>query len=141
MKKKYNWEFDRVNSKGEAKFKHKTGENLEDVEKFLKDKDILYSVRQGARMIWVYTHKEKFAYYYTTGRWSPFIRGGMPSKHYRSIDVEDFYTRFFYPTLQEEEATIPETEYYERYYEDHEDERHLGCLNFPVCDLVGCGEH
>ena len=118
--KQYNWEFDRINSKGEAKFKHKTGESMEDVEKFLDDKNIRYLVREGAKMYWVYSHEEKFAYYYTTGRWSPFIVGGMPTKHYRAVDIEDFYDRFLSKTIAEEEENLEDGELNRRYIKDKE---------------------
>tara|TARA_B100001057_G_scaffold498608_1_gene606191 strand:+ start:2244 stop:2738 length:495 start_codon:yes stop_codon:yes gene_type:complete len=92
--KEYNWKFNRVNSKGEVIFKHKTNESLDEVVKFLEEKNINFEVKEGARMLWIYFKDNKFSYYYTTGRWSPFIYKSNPKKHYHSTGIEDFYNRF-----------------------------------------------
>ena len=93
--KEYSWKFDRVNSKGKVIFKHYTEEDLKSVIKFLKNKNIDFVVRDGARMLWIYYNTQKYCYYYTTGRWAPWYAGdGYPPKHYNATGIVDFYTRF-----------------------------------------------
>ena len=99
---KYKWSYDRTNSKGKDIFRHDTGETIEDVINFLKKHGINYDKKVGASMIWIYSHHQKYSYYYTTGRWSPFIEGSYPKKHYHSLCIEDFYNRFLLPTIKEE---------------------------------------
>ena len=90
---KYNWKFDRVNSKGEVLFKHSTNQTLEDVSEYLDSNNIKYEVRAGAHMLWIYNNSgKKYSYYYTTGRWSSY--GMQFKKHYRSKSIEDFCSRF-----------------------------------------------
>ena len=94
--KEYSWTFNRVNSKGEKIFRHDTNQTLEEVTDYLEDNDIEYEPKPKGRMIWIYNDlDEQFAYYYTTGRWAPFIEGRHhPSKHYSSKGIEDFVNRF-----------------------------------------------
>ena len=77
----YNWSFSRVNSKGEAKFKHKTDESLDEVLDYLEDRGLDYEVVDKATMIWVYANDTKYSYYYTTGRWAKYSNLWPPSMH------------------------------------------------------------
>tara|TARA_B110000285_G_scaffold14174_1_gene13956 strand:+ start:206 stop:547 length:342 start_codon:yes stop_codon:yes gene_type:complete len=90
--------FNRLNSKGQAIFRRDTNETLEEVENYLMDKDIDYDVR-GSTMLWIRTLRGCYSYYYTTGRWSPYIprgatKNGYPKKHYNSKGISDFVERF-----------------------------------------------
>ena len=89
----YNWKFDRVNSKGEVIWKHLTEQSLEEVLSFLEEKDIYYEKTKG-HFLRIYYEGVMYAYYYTTGRWARYISRGYPKKHYRSINIQDFYKRF-----------------------------------------------
>ena len=100
--KEYNWSYARTNSKGEVIFRHDTDETIEDAINFLKEKGIKYEEKRGATMLWVYSHEQKFSYYYTTGRWSKFSKKRFPKTHYRSKGIEDFYNRFLFPTILKE---------------------------------------
>ena len=94
------WKYVRTNSKGDAIFRKDTNETLEFVEKYLKDKDIEYSVNRAASMIWI-TNQEgrEYVYYWTTGRWS---KRRMSYKiHYRSNGIDDFVTRFLNRFVEE----------------------------------------
>jgi hypothetical protein len=93
--------FDRVNSKGEVLFRRDTKETLEEVENYLELKGIEYEVRSGARMLWIRTNRGLYSYYYTTGRWSPFVEKGYPRKHYKSNGIIDFITRFATGSLKQ----------------------------------------
>ncbi len=100
--KEYNWIFDRTNSKGETILKHYTNQTLEQVITFLEDKQLKYEIKNGAQMLWIYTHEKKFCYFYTTGRWAAFTHGRFPRKHYRAKGIKDFYTRFLLPIILKE---------------------------------------
>jgi hypothetical protein len=89
------WKFNRVNSKGEVKFKRPTNETLEDVKKHLDKVGVPYEAREGGSMMWIGEEDNKYSYYYTTGRWSKFNPYGMPKKHYQSKGIEDFLDRFY----------------------------------------------
>lgn len=111
--KEYNWSFDRRNSQGEALFKHRTDETVDDVIDFLKSKDIEYKLTAGAgwTMFWVYFNYQKYCYFSTTGRWAPWKEGTYPDRHYKSKGIEDFYTRFLLadkPTFKNETETKEE---------------------------------
>jgi hypothetical protein len=86
--------FDRVNSKGEVVFRRNTNETLEEVEDYLKFMDIEYEVKGSAYMLWIRTNRGCYSYYYTTGRWSPYVTNGYPKKHYKSNGISDFIQRF-----------------------------------------------
>ena len=45
-------------------------------------------------MLKIQSETDSYAYYYTTGRWSPYIIGRFPKKHYHSKGIEDFINRF-----------------------------------------------
>jgi len=94
--KEYDWKFDRINSQGEVIFKHETNETVEQVIKFLKDKNVKYELTEGAgsTMFWIYCNATKYSYYSTTGRWSPIKKNKYPTKHYSSKNIKDFYERF-----------------------------------------------
>tara|TARA_R110000765_G_C18702992_1_gene581995 strand:- start:109 stop:729 length:621 start_codon:yes stop_codon:yes gene_type:complete len=100
-KQEYKWSFSGVNSKGEPKFNHDVEETLDDVLEYLDSLEgVEYSLREGATMLWVDYSGERYAYYYTTGRWSPWIEEGLPSKHYRSINIKDFMERFVFSEVR-----------------------------------------
>jgi len=94
--KEYDWKFNKVNSKGEVIFKHDTNETVEQVSKFLEDKNIKHELTEGAgsTMFWVYFNGTKYSYYSTTGRWSPIKKNKYPVKHYSSKNIKDFINRF-----------------------------------------------
>ena len=94
--KKYNWKFNKINSKGETLFKHTTDESVDYVIEFLENENIKYELTEAANstMFWIYFKYNKYAYYSTTGRWAPFNKGKYPSKHYTSEGIKDFYNRF-----------------------------------------------
>ena len=98
----YNWKYDRTNSKGETILRHNTNQTIEQVINFLEDKGIKYDIKEGANMLWIYTHEKKFCYYFTTGRWAAYVHGRFPNKHYRSKGIKDFYTRFLLPVILKE---------------------------------------
>ena len=119
---KSGYRFDRVNSKGKVIFRRDTNETLEDVEKYLKSKGIKYEVKKGASMLWI--KKDKlYAYYYTTGRWHPYVENSYPKKHYRSNGIDDFITRFTKDSKNREDEGS-----------------HLACYSYPNCDIspLGC---
>lgn len=92
--KGYNWKFDRVSSKGKVIFKHDTKETLEDVKNYLQKNNIYYEETK-AKMLRVYYNEQMYSYFYTTGRWSPYIGPGKyPKQHYYSKNINDFITRF-----------------------------------------------
>jgi len=92
--KEYNWKFNRVNSKGKVIFKHYTKETLEDVKIYLTKNNIYYEETK-TQMIRVYYNKKMYSYFYTTGRWSPYLgHNKYPKKHYHSKGIEDFINRF-----------------------------------------------
>jgi len=101
-KKEYEWKFHKKNSKGEVVFRHETGQTLKDVVKFFKEKEIDIVVREGGNMVWVYFRGQKYSYYYTTGRWSPFLEGKYPNKHFHSKGVKDFHDRFLLKAKEKE---------------------------------------
>jgi hypothetical protein len=101
-KEEYDWKFNRVNSKGELIFKHKTEQTVEDVCKFLDKHKVKYEKRLGATMLWIYFQGKEYAYYYTTGRWHTFVMNGYPKKHYHAKGIKDFYNRFLLPNANEE---------------------------------------
>lgn len=110
--KEYNWKFDRRNSKNEAIFKHYTSETLKEVIDFLDKKKLKYDIRHKATMLWIHYKNKSYAYYYTTGRWSPFSKTSIyPEKHYHSKGIKDFYERFLIvkqktPTFKSNTETI-----------------------------------
>ena len=93
--------FDRVNFKGEVVFRRNTKETLHEVENYLELKGIEYEVRSGAKILWIRTNRGLYSYYYTTGRWSPYVKGGYPKKHYKSNGIVDFITRFATGSLKQ----------------------------------------
>ena len=85
----------RTNSKGDKIFRRDTNESLEAAVEYLEGKGLEYEVREGAQMLWIYaSNNQAYSYYYTTGRWAPFHKGGYPKKHYMSKGINDFVTRF-----------------------------------------------
>ena len=100
--KKYNWKYDRTNSKGKVIYRHDTNQTLEQVINFLETKGLNYEIKIGANMLCIYTHKKKFYYYFTTGRWTSSGPRRTTYKHYRSKGIKDFYTRFLLPVILEE---------------------------------------
>ena len=57
---------------GKWKKQWRTRESLYTVTEYLDSKGISYEIREGAKMIWIYTDaskKEGYQYFYTTGRW------------------------------------------------------------------------
>ena len=121
---KYNWKYDRTNSKGETILKHNTNQTLEQVGNFLEDKGIKYEVRGKTKMLWVYTHDTKFCYYFTTGRWTPYVYGRFPKKHYRSKGIKDFYTRFLLPVILKERQIFNYSIFYNKIIQDENHETH-----------------
>jgi len=93
--KEYNWKFDRVNSKGKVIFKHYTEEKLEEVKDYLLKKNV-YFEETRTKMLRVFYNDNMYSYYYTTGRWAPYIpeSSGYPKEHYYSKGIDDFFTRF-----------------------------------------------
>ena len=93
--KGYNWKFDRVNSKGKVIWKHHTEESLDDVKDFLI-KNKVYFEETRAKMLRIYYNENMYSYFYTTGRWAPYVpdRSSYPKQHYYSKNINDFYTRF-----------------------------------------------
>jgi hypothetical protein len=101
--RKYKWTYQSGsrNKYGEPRFKHDVEETLDDVLEYLDSLEgVEYSLREGATMLWVDYSGERYAYYYTTGRWSPWIEEGLPSKHYRSINIKDFMERFVFSEVR-----------------------------------------
>ena len=92
--KEYDWKFNRVNSQGETVWRHNTDESLEYATDYLNKNNIKYEVKEKARMLKIQSETDSYAYYYTTGRWSPYIIGRFPKKHYHSKGIEDFINRF-----------------------------------------------
>jgi len=109
--KEYNWSYDRTNSKGKVIFRHDTNETMEEASNFLKEKGIEYEEKRGGSMIWIHYKYQLYSYYPTTGKWSPWNKGGYPDKHYASKGIEDFYTRFLLadkPTFKSDTETKKE---------------------------------
>jgi len=98
--KEYDWRFDRVNSKGEIVWRSNTYEDLEYVTDYLNKKYIKYEVKEKAHMLKIKYKKIFYAYYYTTGRWSPYVENNFPEKHYHSKGIEDFVNRFLFSKLK-----------------------------------------
>jgi hypothetical protein len=92
--KEYKWKAVRENSKGETVWRHDTDEGLEEVTDYLNKNNIKYEVKENAGMLKIHYETTSYAYYYTTGRWSPYITGSFPKKHYHSKGIEDFINRF-----------------------------------------------
>jgi len=76
-------------------FKYKTGNDLEDVMKYLDKVGVPYERRDSAHML-IIRHPTKpwkvYDYRYTTGRWCP-----LPNKlrkHYCSRDIQDFVEKY-----------------------------------------------
>ena len=90
---KYDWSYSGTNSKGEAKFRHITNESVEDVIAYLEERGIDFELLEKPTMLWISCEKGVYAYYYTTGRWSPKTRG-RPTKHYTAKGIKDFLERF-----------------------------------------------
>jgi hypothetical protein len=100
LTKEYDWKFDRVNSKGEIVWRSNTYEDLEYVTDYLNKKYIKYEVKEKAQMLKIKYKKIFYAYYYTTGRWSPYVKKNFPEKHYYSKGIEDFVNRFLFSKLK-----------------------------------------
>ena len=101
--KEYKWTFSGMNSKGEPKFKHDVNETLSEVLKYLDSLEgVEYTLKEGATMLWVFYSGQRYAYYYTTGRWSPWIERGLPSRHYRSRNIKDFMERFVFAKVNKQ---------------------------------------
>ena len=92
--KEYNWKFARRNSKEEIVWRHNTDESLEYATDYLNKNNIKYEVKEKAYMLKIQYETDSYAYYYTTGRWSPYTIGSFPKKHYHSKGIEDFINRF-----------------------------------------------
>tara|TARA_R110002051_G_scaffold323783_1_gene418523 strand:+ start:854 stop:1471 length:618 start_codon:yes stop_codon:yes gene_type:complete len=108
----YNWRYSGTNSKGEPKFKHDVDETLDDVLEYLDSLEgVEYSLREGATMLWIDYKGSSYSYYYTTGRWSPKIKGKgrLPDKHYRSKNIRDLMGRFILPIKEREYKVLDET--------------------------------
>ena len=95
-KTEYKWRYGRTNSKGEVILRHDTEQELAHVCDVLERENILYEIKGAATMIKIKTSWQDYAYYWTTGRWSPYT-SGMSKKHYRSKGIEDFLYRFCKP--------------------------------------------
>ena len=98
--KEYDWKFNRVNSQGETVWRHNTDESLEYATDYLNKNNIKYEVKEKARMLKIQSETDSYAYYYTTGRWSPYVENNFPEKHYHSKGIEDFVNRFLFSTLK-----------------------------------------
>tara|TARA_A100000172_G_C2943111_1_gene76359 strand:+ start:70 stop:441 length:372 start_codon:yes stop_codon:yes gene_type:complete len=111
----YEWQFDRVNSKGKVIFKHYTKESLEDVTDYLDNENIDYDVCKGATMLRVYYNDTAYQYFFTTGKWAAYTSGrAFPKKHYSSTGVKDFVTRFLYKKMNPDDSDN---------YKNHKDKR------------------
>ncbi|BCV01889.1 MAG: hypothetical protein CM15mV47_140 [uncultured marine virus] len=87
------WTYVRTNSKGEPIFRRDTNEDLDFVEKYLSERNINYDLRLGATMMYIYNnHNKRYAYYWTTGRWS--AENAITNQHYHSKGIDDFVSRF-----------------------------------------------
>ena len=87
------WTYVRTNSKGEPVFRRDTNEDLDFVENYLIDKNIPYELRTGATLMYIYNKDGKrYAYYWTTGRWS--VENAIAKGHYHSKGIDDFVNRF-----------------------------------------------
>lgn len=96
------WTYVRTNSKGKAIFRRDTNEDLEFVEKYLGEHNIDYDLRLGATMMYIYNNDNKrYAYYWTTGRWSP--ENAIAKEHYHSKGIDDFVSRFLNRFVQVKE--------------------------------------
>ena len=103
----YNWSYVGRNSKGEKKFRHDVNETLDDVLEYLDSLEgVEYSLKEGATMLWIYYSGNRYSYYYTTGRWAPFIDRGLPNKHYRSRNIKDFMERFVFSEVNKKEYQV-----------------------------------
>ena len=92
----YNWAYDGEDGSGSTLFRHETEQSAEYCMEYLDSKGIEYELKEGASMLWVYKENYKaYSYYYTTGRWSPYVQGGYPSVHFKSKGIADFVNRFF----------------------------------------------
>jgi len=111
--RKYKWTYQSGSRKkyGEPRFRHDVEETLDDVLEYLDSLEgVEYSLREGAAMLWVDYLGERYAYYYTTGRWSPWIKEGLPSKHYRAINIKDFMERFVFSEARNKKEYIVKNE-------------------------------
>ena len=87
------WQYVRTNSKGKAIFRRDTNEDLDFVEKYLSERNIDYDLRLGATLMYIFNNEGKrYAYYWTTGRWS--AENAITDKHYNSKGIDDFVSRF-----------------------------------------------
>ena len=94
------WTYVRTNSKGKPIFRRDTNEDLEFVENYLTERNIDYDLRLGATMMYIYNNDDKrYAYYWTTGRWS--VENAITDGHYHSKGIDDFVCRFLNKFAQE----------------------------------------
>ena len=84
----------RTNTKGKRIYRRDTKESLAFVQEFLKERGIPWEERLGAHLLYLYNSEgDMYTYYWTTGRW---CKGpAISHKHYSSMGIEDFVSRFF----------------------------------------------
>jgi hypothetical protein len=96
------WTYVRTNSKGKRIFRRDTNEDLEFVEKYLSERKIPYELRTGATLIYIFNRDgRRYAYYWTTGRWS--AENAIVDEHYHSRGIDDFVCRFLNKFAKAEE--------------------------------------
>lgn len=101
------WTYVRTNSKGKRIFRRDTEESLEFVEQYLTEKKIPYELREGATLMYIFNRDgRRYAYYWTTGRWS--ADNAIVDEHYHSNGINDFVTRFLNKFAKEESRESPD---------------------------------
>lgn len=97
-KQKSEFYFVRTKKNGEVVFRRDTNELLEYVAEVLNNNGIPFQYKEKAYCFVLYKEEtgRYYQYYYTTGRWGVFRKGGvLPEKHYHSNGIQDFLDRFF----------------------------------------------
>ncbi len=84
-----------TNSKGEAKWRRNTNESIEFVEQYLDNLGIDYETHHHTCMLRIFKQSSDYSYYWTTGKWSPYVRSGLPKRHFSSNGIDDFINRFY----------------------------------------------
>jgi len=98
----YNWSYARTNSKGEVILKHDTGEDLDDVLKYLDSLEgVVVDHKPKAHMLFVEYCGKRYSYYYTTGRWASRKKTGYPTKHYHAKNIKHFMTTYVLPLKEQ----------------------------------------
>jgi len=96
-----------TNSKGVVKLRRSTNQTLEEVEKFLTEKQIGYDIKRGATCVDIVFLDNTYQYFWTTGRWGAYENNHgnskfrFPQQHYHSESIEHLYDTFLEPKLSE----------------------------------------